>query len=111
MNKNYINLFTYFPFIGWILPIGFNSRDEFAVNHGKHALVAALFSVIILVTLTIVSLFVPKSYRTMKLVIVIAIYLILTLYFVLCIIGTLMIKDGKMSKFPVIEKFADKLEI
>jgi hypothetical protein len=109
--KKYINLLTWFPFIGWMLPIAFNRSDDLAVDHGKQAMYLAFFAVIVLTGLTFGSLFIPKSFRSMKLAVVIIIYLVLALYFVICGMGTYMIKNGKKGQFPYISRFAEKLDI
>jgi predicted neutral ceramidase superfamily lipid hydrolase len=94
-----------------MLPIGFNNRDELAVDHGKQAMYMAFFTVIILTGLTLLPLVIPKSFRPIKLALVILFYLVLTLYFVICGAGTYMIKNGKKGKFPYIRRFAEKLDI
>ncbi len=111
LNKKNINLLTWFPFLGWMLPIGFNREDPLAVDHGKQAMYMALFAVIILTGLTFGSLFIPRSFRPMKLATVIVTYLVLALYFIICGMGTYMIKNGKKQELPFISRYAEKLDI
>jgi hypothetical protein len=94
-----------------MLPIGFNHENDLAVDHGKQAMYLAFSVVIALTGLTLISLFIPKSFRAMKLALVIIFYLVLGLYFVICGIGTYRIKNGKKGQFPYLSRFAEKLDI
>ncbi len=94
-----------------MLPIGFNNRDDLALDHGKQAMYTALFIAGILIILTFTSLFIPRSFRSMKLAMVILFYLVLTLYFIICGIGTYLIKNERKGNIPYIKGLAEKLDI
>ncbi len=111
MQKQYINLLTWFPFIGWMLPIAFNNRDDLALDHGKQAMYTALFAAVFLIIVTFTSLFMPRSSRSMRLAIVILFYLVLMLYFIICGIGTFLIKKERKGNIPFIKGLAEKLDI
>ncbi len=103
--------FTYFPFIGWIYPFLFRKDDGFAMHHGKQAFIMALFFTALPLLLTFSTVFVPISFRVLKLVIVIMVYLSHVAYFALCAFGFMKVKDAALYDFPVIIQYAKKINV
>ena len=103
--------FTYFPFIGWLYPLIFKKNDALAMHHARQAFVMAVFFTVVPILLTFSMVIVPISSRVVRLVFVIIIYIYHLLYFSLCAHGFFKIKDGRMYKFPIFMKYANKLNI
>jgi|SRR3990172_8861568 hypothetical protein len=103
--------FTYFPFIGWMYPFIFKKGDKFAMHHGKQAFIMALIFTAAPIILTFSAIFVPRSYRVMQLVLVILVYLSHLAYFSLCAWGFIKVKEKKMYNFPIIIRYAKKLDV
>jgi len=103
--------FTYFPFIGWIYPFAFRKDDAFAMHHGKQAFIMALFFTALPILLTFSTVFVPISFRVLKLIIVILIYLSHGAYFALCVLGFMKVKDSEQYDFPIVIQYAKKINV
>jgi hypothetical protein len=103
--------FTYFPFIGWLYPFIFKNGDKFAMHHGKQAFIMALFFSALPSLLTFSTVFVPISFRVLKLIIVILVYLSHGAYFGLCAFGFLKLKAAERYDFPVIMQYAKKINV
>ncbi|OHD67790.1 MAG: hypothetical protein A2W19_13270 [Spirochaetes bacterium RBG_16_49_21] len=107
----YLVWLTWFPFIGWMYPFIFKKGDNFAMHHAKQAFILALFFTAAPIVITFLSAFVPITLRAIKLAFVISVYLSHCAYFCVCAGGFLKIKDKSMYEFPVVMKFADKLDV
>jgi hypothetical protein len=103
--------FTYFPFIGWAYPFIFKKDDTFAMHHGKQAFVMAIVFTAMPILLTFLMLFIPISYRAVKLAFVIMVYLSHLFYFALCAWGFLKIKEKARYEFPAIIQYAKKINV
>ncbi|HOT46155.1 MAG TPA: hypothetical protein PLM53_15690 [Spirochaetota bacterium] len=103
--------FTYFPFIGWIYPFAFRRGDAFAMHHGKQAFIMALFFTALPILLTFSTVFVPISFRVLKLIIVILIYLSHGAYFALCALGFMKVMGLEKYDFPFIIQYAKKINV
>lgn len=102
--------FTYFPFIGWTYPFIFRKEDSFAMHHGKQAFVMALAFTALPIVLTFSTVFIPISFRVLKLVVVVLVYLSHLAYFALCAYGFLKVKAAERYDFPVIIRYAQKID-
>jgi hypothetical protein len=103
--------FTYFPFLGWLYPFIFKKNDAFAMHHGKQAFIMAVIFSAIPIVLTFSTVFIPISYRVVKLVFVVLVYLSHLAYFGLCAWGFLKVKEKSRYDFPIITPYAKKLNI
>ena len=103
--------FTYFPFIGWLYPFIFKKNNRFAMHHGRQALIMAIIFTAVPIMLTFSSVFIPRSYRVVQLVFVLLVYLSHLVYFALCAWGFIKVKENKMYDFPVIMRYAKKLDV
>ena len=101
--------FTYFPFVGWTYPFIFRKDDKFAMHHGKQAFVLALAFTALPLLLTFSIVFIPISFRVLKLIVVILIYLSHLSYFALCAIGFMKVKAEERYDFPVVSEYAKKI--
>ncbi|OHD64988.1 MAG: hypothetical protein A2176_04350 [Spirochaetes bacterium RBG_13_51_14] len=102
---------TYFPFIGWLYPFIFKKDDAFAMHHGKQAFIMALLFTAIPIAITFSAAFIPITWRVIKLIFAILIYLSHLAYFALCAWGLLKVWDRSAYEFPVIMRFAKKLDV
>ena len=102
---------TYFPFLGWLYPFIFKKDDAFAMHHAKQAFIMALFFTALPLLLTFSTVFVPISFRVLKLVIVILVYLSHGAYFALCAFGFLKIRAAEKYDFPVVMEYANRLNV
>jgi hypothetical protein len=103
--------FTYFPFVGWLYPFIAMKNDRFAMHHGKQAFIMAMFFTAAPIFITFSTVFIPISYRAVKLAVVIMVYLSHLAYFALCAWGFLKMKENVTYDFPVISGYAKKLDI
>ena len=103
--------FTYFPFIGWTYPFLFRKEDSFAMHHGKQAFVMALVFTALPIVLTFSTVFIPISFRVLKLIVVALVYLSHLAYFALCAYGFMKVKAAALSDFPVINQYAKKINV
>jgi hypothetical protein len=100
---------TYFPFIGWIYPFLFRKEDSFAMHHGKQAFVMALLFTALPIVLTFSIVFIPISFRVLKLIVVVLVYLSHLAYFALCAYGFMKVKTDELHDFPVISDYAKRI--
>ncbi len=103
--------FTYFPFIGWTYPFIFRKEDGFAMHHGKQAFIMALAFTALPIVLTFSTVFIPISFRVLKLIVVALVYLSHLTYFALCAYGFLKVKGAELYDFPVITQYAKKIDV
>ncbi|MBP7735057.1 MAG: DUF4870 domain-containing protein [Spirochaetes bacterium] len=103
--------FTYFPFIGWTYPFIFRKEDSFAMHHGKQAFVMALAFTALPIVLTFSTVFIPISFRVLKLIVVVLVYLSHLAYFALCAYGFMKVKATELYDFPVLIKYAKKIDV
>ena len=102
---------TYLPFIGWMYPFVFKKNDAFLMHHAKQALLMGMVFTGIPIVLTFSSVFIPISQRWVKLLFVILIYVSHLTYFALCAWGVLKIRENSLYAFPLIKKFANKINV
>ncbi len=102
---------TYFPFVGWLYPFIARKNDAFAMHHGKQALIMAIVFTAAPIALTFSTVFIPISYRGVKLTAVILVYLSHLAYFALCAWGFIKMKEKAVYDFPVISGYAKRLDV
>lgn len=101
---------TYFPFIGWFIPMSIKKDDEFYMFHGKQAFVLAAYVIGACVLFYFMAhIFLPSWMDVVRFILVMLIYLHYVVYVVLCIMGTFMINRGEKKVFPYIGKYTSKL--
>ncbi|MBN2161050.1 MAG: hypothetical protein JW807_16805 [Spirochaetes bacterium] len=103
--------FTYFPFVGWMYPFLFKKDDTFAMHHGKQSLVLSILFTAIPVVLTFSAVFIPISLRAIRLAFAIAVYCSHLAYFSVCGWGFFKIMENVRYDFPVIARYAKKIEV
>ncbi len=103
--------FTYFPFIGWVYPFMFRKNDEFAMHHAKQAFVLAVLFTLLPIVITFTMFIIPVGSRAARFAFVIAVYLSHLFYFFLCAHGLLKMKAKSMYEFPVVTRYAKKLNV
>ena len=112
---NYIRNFdplklTYFPFIGWFIPMSIKKDDEFYMFHGKQAFVLAAYVIAACFLLYFLAhIFLPSWMDILRFILVMLIYVHYIVYIALCIMGTLMMRKGEMKEFPYIGKYTSRL--
>jgi hypothetical protein len=101
---------TYFPFIGWFIPMSIKKDDEFYMFHGKQAFVLAAYVIAACFLLYFLAhIFLPSWMDILRFILVMLIYVHYIVYIALCIMGTLMMNKGEQKEFPYIGKYTSKL--
>ena len=98
-------LLSYFPFIGWFIPMTMKREDEFYMFHAKQGFVLAVFFTGVCTFLYFFLYFIPVHADIFKFLIVMIIYILYIAYAALAVMGTQMIKKGEKSEFPQIGKY------
>ena len=108
-------LLSYFPFIGWFIPITMKKDDDFYMHHARQGFILALFFTSVCTFLYLLPFFISIRAYIVKFIIALLIYILHAIYIALAIIGTRMIKKMEKKEFPVIgvyiTKYALKLHI
>lgn len=101
-------LLSYFPFIGWFIPMTMKSEDEFYMYHAKQGFVLAVFFTGTCTFLYFFLFFIPVHADIFKFLIVMLIYILYIAYTALAVMGTKMIKNGEIKDFPYVGKYIGK---
>ena len=108
-------LLSYFPFIGWFIPMIKKKDDDFYMYHARQGFILALFFTCACTFLYLLPFFISIMAYTLKFIIVLFIYILYAIYIALAVIGTRMIKRMEKKEFPIIgvyiTKYASKLNI
>ena len=108
-------LLSYFPFIGWFIPMIKKKDDDFYMYHAKQGFILALFFTCVCTFLYLLPFFISTMAYTLKFIITVLIYILYAVYIALAVIGTRMIKKVEKKEFPYIgpyiTKYASKLNI
>ncbi len=98
-------LLSYFPFIGWFIPMTMKKDDEFYMYHAKQGFVLAVFFTGVCTFLFFFLYFVSVRADILKFIIVMVIYFLYIVYIVFAVMGTRMILRGEKGEFPHIGKY------
>ena len=98
-------LLSYFPFIGWFIPMTMKREDEFYMFHAKQGFVLAVFFTGVCTFLYFFLYFIPVHADIFKFLIVMIIYILYIVYAAIAVMGTQMIKKGEKNEFPHIGKY------
>jgi len=98
-------MLSYFPFIGWFIPMIKKREDEFYMYHAKQGFVLAVFFTGVCIFLYFFLYFVSVHADILKFLIVMLIYILYIVYIALAVMGTKMIKNGEKKEFPHIGKY------
>jgi uncharacterized membrane protein len=98
-------LLSYFPFVGWFIPMTMKKDDEFYMYHAKQGFVLAVFFAFVCIFLYFLYYFIPVHADIVKFVIVMIIYLLYVAYLTFAAMGTRMILKGEKREFPLIGKY------
>ena len=106
---------SYFPFIGWFIPMIMKKDDDFYMHHARQGFILALFFTCACTFLYLLPFFVSIRAYIIKFIIVVLMYILYAIYIALAIIGTRMIIKMEKKDFPfigaTITKYASKLNI
>ncbi|MCL1833311.1 MAG: hypothetical protein FWG49_02300 [Leptospirales bacterium] len=106
---------SYFPFIGWFIPMIKKKDDDFYMYHAKQGFILALFFTCACTFLYLLPFFISTKAYALRFIIVLFIYILYAVYIALAIIGTRMIIKMEKKEFPFIgthiTKYASKLNI
>ncbi len=83
-NRHYVAAVSYAPFIGWLFPLYMKEQDGFCQHHAKNGFYAAFVALSVVLTLMLISVFTPREYRVVRLILTIIIYLLYLAYFTFC---------------------------
>jgi len=98
-------LLSYFPFIGWFIPMTMKKDDEFYMYHAKQGFVLAVFFTGTCTFLFFFLYFVSVHADIFKFLIVMIIYILELVYFAIAVMGTRMILRNEKGEFPYISKY------
>ncbi len=98
-------LLSYFPFIGWFIPMIKKKDDEFYMYHAKQGFVLAVFFTGVCTFLYFLLFFVSVHADVLKFMIVIFIYILYIIYAAIAYLGTKMIISHEKNEFPHIGKY------
>lgn len=101
---DYLKL-SYFPFIGWYIPMIIRKGDDFYTYHAKQGFVLAAYFALACTFLICFNVFIPEKADIIQFFIVMLIYIHYIVYFTLCVLGTKMIKRGEKGEFPYISQY------
>ena len=101
-------LLTYFPFVGWFIPMIIKKDDEFYMYHAKQGFVFAVFFTGSCTFLYFFIYFISVHADVLKFVIVMMIYILYILYFAIFVIGTRMIRNMEKKDFPYLNSYIAK---
>jgi len=101
-------LLSYFPFIGWFIPMTMKKEDEFYMYHAKQGFVLAVFFTGVCTFLYFFLYFIPVHSDIFKFLIVMLIYILYIAYTALAVMGTQMIKNSEIKDFPYFGKYIGK---
>ena len=106
---------SYFPFVGWFIPMILKKDDGFYIYHAKQGFVLAVYFTMACIFLFCLKVFVPERADIVQFFIVVLIYVHYIVYFTLCYLGTRMIKMKEKGEFPYINQyvimFTQKIDI
>lgn len=98
-------LLSYFPFIGWFIPMTMKREDEFYMFHAKQGFVLAVFFTGVCTFLYFFLYFIPVHADIFKFLIVMIIYILYVAYITFAAMGTRMILKHEKNEFPYIGKY------
>jgi hypothetical protein len=98
-------LLSYFPFIGWFIPMTMKKDDEFYMYHAKQGFVLALFFTGVCTFLYFFLYFISVRADIFKFIIVMIIYALYIIYAVIAVAGTRMILKNEKGEFPHIGRY------
>jgi len=98
-------LLSYFPFIGWFIPMTMKKDDEFYMYHAKQGFVLAVFFTGTCTFLFFFLYFVSVHADIFKFLIVMIIYILELVYIAIAVMGTRMILRNEKGEFPHIGKY------
>jgi hypothetical protein len=108
-------LLSYFPFIGWFIPMTMKKDDEFYMYHAKQGFVLAVFFTGVCTFLYFFLYFVSVHADIFKFIIVMMIYILYIIYITFAALGTRMIMKGEKGELPFIGRhisvYTSKLNI
>lgn len=81
------------------------------MHHAKQAFVMAVFFTAVPTAVTFLTVFVPISWQVTKLVSAVLVYCSHLAYFFLSVLGYMKIRDNALYDFPMISRYAQKLDI
>lgn len=100
---------TYFPFIGWFIPMVIKKDDEFYMFHAKQGFVVAVYIIAACSLLYYLAhILMPSWMDILRLILVVFIYIHYLAYGALCIMGTRMIRNGEKKGFPYIDRYVTR---
>jgi uncharacterized membrane protein len=102
---------TWFPFIGWYIVLMARRDGDDRSGQVKQAFIAAVLFTAIPVTLYFILQLVSYDWREIRFALVLLIYCSHLLYFVLCGVGTMMMRRGSEFQAPVIGPLAARLQL
>ncbi len=114
-NRHYVAAVSYVPFIGWLFPLYMKEEDGFCQHHAKTGFYAAFVALAVVFTLMLISIFTPREYRVIRLMLTILIYLLYLVYFTFCGYGIrAAIRSEEyrvLERVPAMKKLEELIEL
>lgn len=102
---------SYFPLIGWILPLVLNKNNPACQRHIKQGFVISMLFLLIIVFLNFVNIFTPVEWRYFRVGLVIFIYSVNLFYLLFCIVAMRMVLKNRVLNLHFLKKFMDLIHI
>jgi hypothetical protein len=101
----------FFPFIGWLFPLYFREKSDKCQQSGKQGLVLSLLAVGFLISLFMIELIIPRSFRTFLFALIVLTYIINVAYLALSAYAIYRTANGKAVQIPWVTKQSQKLSL
>ncbi len=113
--NNYFAAVSFFPFIGWLIPLYLKPENEFCQKQSRRGFYLALIFLALLALLLFVGIFFSRDWRLVRFIHAIFIYLVEFIYFGFCVYGarlSVLNKEAEIiDKFPFIAQLATMIEL
>jgi hypothetical protein len=109
--STYFVALSYFPFVGWLIPLYLKRDSLRCQDHAKQGLLLAAFFAVVILFLSLFNILLPKEWREIRLALVILIYLVYLLYFTFCTIGVVWALLQKELKPSLVRRYSERLRI
>jgi hypothetical protein len=114
-NNNYFAAVSFFPFIGWLIPLYLKPENEFCQMQAKRAFYLTCLVLFLIALLLFAGIFFSRDWRLARFIHAILIYMVELAYFGCCAYGarmSILNKEAEMiDKFPFLAQLATIIEL
>ncbi len=113
--NNYFAAVSFFPFIGWLIPLYLKPDNEFCQKQAKRGFYLACVFLTLIAFLLFIGIFFSRDWRVVRFIHAIVIYLAELTYFGFCAYGARMSVYNReaeiIDKFPFVAQLATIIEL